>query len=110
MDTLYLVQGDNGSQVKVILTRDDTGAPVDLTGATVTLKFKKKNTGLVLSSINSINFDPDELEAGVAIFLFDTTALDIASGNYVGEIQITLSNGNIETVFEQLEFLIREDY
>ena len=110
MDTLYLVQGDNGSQVKIVLTRDDTGEPVDLTGATATLKFKKRNSPTILSSINSSTFESSDLEAGIAIFVFNSTALDIASGNYVGEVEITFSNGTIETVFEQLEFLIREDY
>ena len=110
MDTLYLVQGDNGSQVKVVLTRDDTGEPVNLTGATVTLKFKKRNSSVILSSINSSAFDSSNLENGVAIFVFDSNALDIASGNYVGEVEITFSSGYIETVYEELEFLVREDY
>ena len=110
MDTLYLVQGDNGSQLKVVLTRDDTGAAVDLTGATVTLKFKKRNNSNVLSSINSSVVDAAYLEAGIAIFFFDSDDLDISSGDYVGEVEVTFSNGYIETVFEQLEFLVREDY
>lgn len=110
MDTLYLVQGDNGSQLKVVLTRDDTGEPVDLTSATATLKFKKRNTSNVLSSINSSVLDPEDIEAGVAVFLFDSNSLDISSGDYVGEVQVTFPTGFIETVFEQLEFVVREDY
>lgn len=110
MDTLYLVQGDNGSQVKVVITRDDTGLPVNLTGATPTLKFKKKNTSNVLTSINSSTSLSSELEAGIALFQFDSTALEITPGDYVAEVQITFSDGNIETVYEELEFTIREDY
>lgn len=110
MDTLYLVQGDNGSQVKVVITRDDTGLPVNLTGATPTLKFKKKNTSSVLTSINSSTSLSSELEAGIALFQFDATALEITPGDYVAEVQITFSDGNIETVYEELEFTIREDY
>lgn len=110
MDTLYLVQGDNGSQVKVVITRDDTGAAVDLTNATPTLKFKKKNTSNVLTSINSSTSSSEELEAGIALFQFDTAALDIIAGDYVGEVQITFSDGNVETVYEELEFTIREDF
>ena len=110
MDTLYLVQGDNGSQVKVVITRDDTGLPVNLTGATPTLKFKKKNTSNVLTSINSSTSLSAELEAGIALFQFDSTSLDITAGDYVGEVQITFTDGNVETVYEELEFTIREDY
>lgn len=110
MDTLYLVQGDNGSQVKVVITRDDTGLPVDLTGATPTLKFKKKNTANVLTSINSSTDDSDELQAGVAVFQFLTAQLDLTAGDYVGEIQISFPDGLIETVYEHLEFTVREDF
>ena len=110
MDTLYLVQGDNGSQLKVVLTRNDTGDAVDLTGSIVTLKFKKKNTDNILSTINSSVIDAADLEAGIAIFLFDSDDLNILPGDYVGEVSITFPSGYIETVFEQLEFFVREDY
>lgn len=110
MDTLFLVQGDNGSQLKVEITRDDTGAAVNLVGSTPTLKFKKKNTANVLASINSSVTDTDDLEAGVAIFQFNSSALDTNAGDYVGEIQITFDDGTIETVYEELQFTLREDY
>lgn len=110
MDILYLVQGDNGSQVKVVITRDDTGLPVNLTGSTPTLKFKKKNTSNVLSEINSATVSSEDLEAGIAVFQFNTSALDITAGDYVGEVQITFDDGTIETVYEELSFTIREDY
>lgn len=110
METLFLVQGDNGSQVKVEITRDDTGLAVNLVGSTPTLKFKKKNTANVLASINSSVTDTDDLEAGVAIFQFNSSALEINAGDYVGEIQITFDDGTIETVYEELQFTLREDY
>jgi hypothetical protein len=28
----------------------------------------------------------------------------------VGEVEVTFSSGAIETVFEELEFMVREDY
>lgn len=110
MDTLYLVQGDNGSQIKVEITRDDTGLPVNLTGSTPTLKFKKKNTANVLSEINSAVVSSDDLVAGIAIFQFNTSELNITAGDYIGEIQVTFDDGTIETVYEELQFTVREDY
>lgn len=110
MDTLYLVQGDNGTQVKIEITRDDTGLPVDLTGATPTLKFKKKNTGNVLASINSAVTDLDDLAAGIAIFQFTSETLDINAGDYVAEVEVTFDDGTIETIYEELQFTVREDY
>jgi hypothetical protein len=105
MDTLYLVQNDSGAQVKVTVTRDDTGAVVNLTGATVLLKFKRRNTSNILSTIQAEVLS--DFENGEAIFNFNGTSLDIPSGDYVG---VTFSSGAIETVFEELEFLVREDY
>lgn len=110
MTTLYLVQGDNGSQVKVTITRDDTGAAVNLTNCTVTMKFKKKNTSNVLTSINSSTTLEADLEAGIALFQFNSAALDITAGDYVAEVQLTFVDGVIETAFEELEFTLREDY
>ena len=110
MTQLYLVQGDDGSQIKVTITRDDTGSAVDLTTATPVLKFKKKNTSTVLASVNSSASAPADLTGGVALFQFTGTNLDITAGDYVGEVQVTFADGNIETVFEQLEFTVREDY
>lgn len=110
MNTLYLVQGDNGTQVKIEITRDDTGLPVDLTGATPALKFKKKNTGTVLATINSAVTDLEDLEAGIAIFQFTAETLAITAGDYVAEIEVTFDDGTVETVYEELQFTVREDY
>tara|TARA_R110000822_G_scaffold288253_1_gene409481 strand:- start:1978 stop:2304 length:327 start_codon:yes stop_codon:yes gene_type:complete len=108
MDTLYLVQNDNGAQVKVTVTREDTGAVVNLSGSTVVLKFKRRNTPNLLSSIVAEVLS--DFENGEAIFNFNASALDIASGDYVGEVEVTFNTGAIETVFEELEFVVREDY
>jgi hypothetical protein len=108
--TVYLVQGDAGSQVKAIITREDTGLPVDLSDATPRLKFKKKNTTTVLATITSIASSPDDLEAGVAVFAFTSTHLDVAPGEYVGEIEVSFNSGSIETVYEQITIMVREDY
>jgi len=47
-DPLLLVQGDTAPQIKVILTRDDTGLAEDITDAVVKLHFRKKATSTVL--------------------------------------------------------------
>jgi len=108
--TVYLVQGDAGSQVKATITREDTGSAVDLTDATPRLKFKKKNTTTVLATIASSASSPSDLESGVAIFAFTSTHLDVAPGQYVGEIEVSFDSGNIETVYEELDIMVREDY
>lgn len=108
MDTLFLVQSDTGSQIKVTLTREDTGNAVDLRDSTVLLKFKKKNTANVLSTITA-NAGSD-FENGEAIFVFSGSDTDISAGDYVGEIEVTFSEGSIESVFETIDIVVREDF
>jgi hypothetical protein len=108
--TVYLVQGDAGSQVKATITREDTGSAVDLTDATPRLKFKKKNTDTVLTTITSTASSPSDLLGGVAVFEFGSSALNISPGAYIGEIEVTFDSGNIETVYEQIDIVVREDY
>ncbi len=110
MTTIYLVQGDVGSQIKATLTRDDTGNPINLTGATVKMKFKKKNTTTVLSTLTSLVVSSADLVAGSAVFEFGSSDLDINPGSYVGEISIEFSSGDIETVYEEIDIQVREDY
>jgi hypothetical protein len=38
------------------------------------------------------------------------TSLDGPQGNYQGEIEITFSDGQIQTVFDVLNFYLREDF
>ena len=106
MSKFFLVKNDNGSRIKATITRSDTGVAVDLSDATPKLKFKKKNTGTVSSS-TTVTADK---EAGICQFAFSGTDLNINSGDYVGEIEITFSDGTIETIFEELDFTVREDF
>lgn len=110
MTTYYLVQGDDAPQIKVTLTRDNTGDIIDLSDATVRLKFRKKGTGTVLTTLTSVAPDDDKIE-GVAIFVWGATDLDIPAGNYEGEVEISFtSSSTVETVYETLDFVVREDF
>jgi len=110
MTTIYLVQGDSGSQVQATLTRDDSGTAIDLNAGTAKLKFKKKNTTTVLSTLTSITSTEANLTNGIAVFEFGTSTLDISPGAYVGEIFVEFDDGSVETVFEEMEIIVREDY
>ena len=110
MSKFFLVKNDNGSRIKATITRSDTGAAVDLSDATPKLKFKKKNTGSVLSTITSSGVVAADKELGICEFVFTASDLNINSGDYIGEIEVTFASGTIETVFEELEFKVREDF
>jgi len=50
------------------------------------------------------------LANGIAIFNFSGSQLNVDAGNYVGEIQATFGDGTIESVYEQLDFFVRDEY
>ena len=103
----YLVQGDIGTQVQATIYRDDTGQAIDLTGATVRFKFRKKGTTTVLTTLTPASSD---LPNGVVTFQFGVGDLDVEPGDYEGEIEATFSSGRIETRYEIIEFYVREDF
>jgi hypothetical protein len=107
---IYLVRDDNGSQVECIITRDNTGLPVNLTGATARLKIRKKGTIPILFTLTNLTSEGINLAAGQAIFEFSGTELDIAAGLYEGEVEVSFPNQNIETVFEVINFQVRDDF
>jgi len=108
--TYYLVQGDDAPQIRVVLTRDNTGLAIDVSSATVVLKFRKKGTGTVLSTLTSIA-PSEEKPDGVAIFNWGASDLDIPAGNYEGEIEIHFTLEDVtETIYEMLDFVVREDF
>ena len=110
MTTYYLVQGDDAPQIRVVLTRENTGLAIDLSDATVVFKFRKKGTGTVLSTLTSVA-PSEEKPDGVAIFSWGATDLDIPAGNYEGEVEINFtSSSTVETVYETLDFVVREDF
>lgn len=109
MSTINLVQGDTGPQIKVTVTREDTGDAVDLRGATVRLKVRKRGASTLTFTLLNINVS-DTLEDGVAVFAFSDGDLDIDPGNYQGEVEITFPDSTIETIYEFLDFFVREDF
>lgn len=108
-DPIYLVQGDTGPQIKVTLTRQDTGSAEDITGATVKLHFRKKDRDAVLFSLTGTNTE-DEATDGIAIFIFQNGQLDLPAGDYQGEVEVVFNSGTRETVYEIIDFELRRDF
>lgn len=109
-DDILLVKDDNGSQLECRITRDDTNIALNLTGTTARLKFRKRKTTTLLFTLTSITTVPADLIAGQAVFQFSAANLDLAAGLYEGEIEVTFANGNIETVYEIINFQVRDDF
>jgi len=108
-DIYTLVKKDTAPQIKATLTREDDGSVINFAGGSCLLKFKKKDTAIVLFTLTAANVGQN-FEEGVAIFSFSGSNLDQDQGYYQGEIEVTHSSGVIETVYEILEFYLRDDF
>lgn len=109
VDKIKLVQDDTRPAVVCAITDDTTGAIVSLTGATVLLKFRATgSTTLQATVTGSVTDGPN----GVVVF-YPASAPEMltgAAGDYEGEIQITFSDGQIQTVYDLLKFKVRSDF
>jgi len=104
-----LVKGDTATQIQATLTRHDDGTAVDCAGGTVKMYFRKKGTTAVLSTLVAESFS-ERLQNGIALFSFDDNSLDVDAGVYEGEIEVKYVDGSVESVFEILNFRVRDDF
>lgn len=108
-DPIFLVQGDTAPQIKATITRSDTGTAEDLTNTTIKLHFRKALTTTLLFSMTGSHTGVDAT-AGEVVFNFSSGQLDIDAGHYEGEIEVVFNSGTRETVYETLNFFLREDF
>ena len=108
-EKIKLVQGDTSPSLVTTLTDSTTGAAINITGATVLLKFRAVGATTLQSTITGSVTDGAN---GVVVFDWsdDPTSLNGAPGDYEGEIQITFSNSTIQTVYDLLKFKLRQDF
>lgn len=108
-EKIKLVQGDTRPAIICTITDDVTGAPLSLAGAVVRLKFREVGaTVLTATVVGSVT----NSAAGEVAF-FPASApqmLQGQPGDYEGEIEITFSDGQVQTLYDLLKFKVREDF
>ena len=108
-EKIRLVQGDTAPALTVTLTDTTTNAPINVTGATVRLKFRAVGSetlrGTLIGSVTNG-------AGGVVVFFWSDqpTILDGDAGDYEGEIEITFANNTVQTVYDLLKFKLRQDF
>ena len=127
---IKLVQGDTRPQVKCVITDENSGAIVDLSGATVLLKFRAAGSSTVLFNLTGYLQSGIEDEdgnvsqqltgeayatpgkGGRVAFQFNSGDLNVEPGSYEGEIEITFPapNAGIQTVYTPLKFQVRGQF
>lgn len=106
-EKIRLVQGDTRPQLRVTLTDETTGDPIDITRATPRLRFRALGSTTVLTTMTGTVTDA---LGGVCVFAWPTGALNVDPGDYEGEVEVTFEDGSIQTVYDVLKFKLREDF
>ncbi|MBV30868.1 MAG: hypothetical protein CL504_09555 [Actinobacteria bacterium] len=119
-ETLNLVTGDTLPELtftlknshaaasgKVLDPEDSsTWAAINVTGASVRLRIREVGTTTVKSTLTCTLTNPSSGEVSTN---FPTGTLDTA-GTFEGEIEITFSNGGIQTVYDLIKLKVRSDF
>lgn len=108
-DKIKLVQDDTRPALVCTITDDVTNAAINITGATVLLKFRSIGSDTLQATVTGTVTDGPN---GVVVFYpaSNPAMLSGAAGDYEGEIQITFSDGQIQTVYDLLKFKVRSDF
>ena len=112
MAKVRLVAGDTGPQLKLTITEDPSGNVVNLTNATGRFILRATGTTTVLlTKTLTINSNQGgDAASGVCYVTWSPGDLNLAAGDYEGEVEITTSTGMIQTVFEPIEIRLRADF
>ena len=119
-ETLNLVAGDTLPELTFTLknshlaaagqtldpNNSDTWAPINVTGGAVKLRLRALGSTTVKSTLNCTITNAAQGEASTN---FPTGTLDTA-GTFEGEIEITFSNGGIQTVHDLVKLKVRSDF
>ncbi len=97
-----MVTGDTGTKYKITATDDQTGAVINLTGATVRLRWEDE-TGTVQTRVMTILV----ATAGTAEYQF--LAGEIISGTMRFETEITDSSGYVISSLDLTSLVVREE-
>lgn len=120
-EKIKLVKGDTGPTLYLSLTNEQTGAVIDLTGASLVFRFGPAGdstiketlamglaTGIVLED-GSVSTAPPYNVAGAGgrcFIQWSPTALD-TEGEFEGEVEITFPDGTIQTVYDIFRLKVR---
>lgn len=108
-EKIKLVQGDTKPALVCNITDEITGAVVTLTSATVLLKFRAAGSSTLTATVTGTV--TNGATGQVAFYPASAPEMLLGeAGDYEGEIQITFSDGTIQTVYDLLKFKLREDF
>lgn len=108
-EKIRLVQGDTAPPLAVTITDSNTGLPINISGATVRLKFRAAGAETLQATL--VGSVTNGAAGQVAFFWADDPdALNGDPGDYEAEVEITYADNTIQTVYDLLKFKLRQDF
>lgn len=106
MSRIKLVQGNNLPYIRLTLTDQATGSPINLSDGSVAVRvlFKAAGSDTVLSTITCEKVNGGA--TGIVRFNFANDELEVDPGMYEGEVELDF-DGLIQTVYDVLKFGVR---
>ena len=95
------VSGDTGSKLRLTITDKDSGAAINLTGATVTLRWKNSSGTLVSRTMTVVT-------AASGICEYQFAAGELFAPKMRLEAEVVDSGGKIVTGLDLIELAVRE--
>lgn len=95
------VESDTGSTLEITATDDSTGVIIDLTGSTVSLRYRISGAAL---QTKAMTLDPSPT-TGKATYKFLTT--ELTPGKFVGDVTITDSGSETISSLQNIIFNIK---
>lgn len=106
MSAIRLVHGDTLPWIKMVLTNADDSI-MNLQGAVVTINFRLAGTNPTLSVITCSQ--PNGGTDGQVLFNFPHPTLDVAPGNYEGQVSIAFGP-DTQTMVNLIKFMVEERF
>lgn len=106
-EKIKLVANDTRPQLRLTLTDETTGQPIDLTGSIVRMYFRQVGSEQILDTLLGVVTNP---AAGEVIFMWKTNTLAVDPGEYEGEVEVTDALGGVQTMYELLKFKLRQGF
>ena len=105
--TVGLKDSNKAATGKTLDAADNTTwAPIDITGATVKLRIREVASTTIIKTITMTITDATNGKAATD-FPSDTWT---KAGVFEGEVEITFSDGGIQTLYDLIKFTVRSDF
>ncbi len=105
MNTVNLVQGDTGPDIKIAISRAN-GEDLSMIGAAVSLYIRlRRSENILLTKVGFVNSSDNTVT-----FTFQSGDLDLAPGEYIGEVEVVFSDNQRETIYDLIIINLRQDF